>query len=148
MTCMSTALATPIKTTVSANFNHHRAVQQGPGVLRLQPVRTCALLWTGLRLLVLAPLIYFALRHFSTERQLQLWGALLPVLGGLPLIDPDEGRYAEIPREMLEQAMPRLRDMLAGQGIQLGQTQVLKPVQVHHPARVRRQLRHQGRAFR
>ncbi|WP_378007018.1 flagellar hook-length control protein FliK [Aeromonas jandaei] len=27
-------------------------------------------------------------------------------------------------REMLEQAMPRLRDMLAGQGIQLGQTQV------------------------
>ena len=24
-------------------------------------------------------------------------------LGGLPLIDPDEGRYAEIPREMLEQ---------------------------------------------
>ena len=23
-------------------------------------------------------------------------------LGGLPLIDPDEGRYAEIPREMLE----------------------------------------------
>ena len=27
-------------------------------------------------------------------------------------------------REMLEQAMPRLREMLAGQGIQLGQTQV------------------------
>jgi flagellar hook-length control protein FliK len=27
-------------------------------------------------------------------------------------------------REMLEQAMPRLRDMLAGQGIQLGQTLV------------------------
>jgi len=23
-------------------------------------------------------------------------------LGGLPLIDPDEGRYAEIPREMLQ----------------------------------------------
>jgi len=27
----------------------------------------------------------------------------LQFLGGLPLIDPDEGRYAEIPREMLEQ---------------------------------------------
>ncbi|WP_139697663.1 flagellar hook-length control protein FliK, partial [Aeromonas salmonicida] len=27
-------------------------------------------------------------------------------------------------REMLEQSMPRLREMLAGQGIQLGQTQV------------------------
>lgn len=83
---MSTAPASPIKTTVSANFNHHRAVRQGPGVLLLQPVRNRALLWTGLRLLVLSPLIYFALRHFSTDRQLQLWGALLPVMGGLPLI--------------------------------------------------------------
>ncbi|MFM5034611.1 flagellar hook-length control protein FliK [Aeromonas media] len=32
-------------------------------------------------------------------------------------------------REMLEQAMPRLRDMLAGQGIQLGQTQVQQQAQ-------------------
>ncbi|WP_336290798.1 flagellar hook-length control protein FliK [Aeromonas dhakensis] len=32
-------------------------------------------------------------------------------------------------REMLEQAMPRLRDMLAGQGIQLGQTQVQQQLQ-------------------
>ena len=28
----------------------------------------------------------------------------LQFLGGIPLIDPDEGRYAEIPREMLERA--------------------------------------------
>ena len=32
-------------------------------------------------------------------------------------------------REMLEQAMPRLRDMLAGQGIQLGQTVVQQQAQ-------------------
>lgn len=32
-------------------------------------------------------------------------------------------------REMLEQAMPRLRDMMAGQGIQLGQTQVQQQAQ-------------------
>ncbi|RKJ87830.1 flagellar hook-length control protein FliK [Aeromonas veronii] len=35
-------------------------------------------------------------------------------------------------REMLEQAMPRLRDMLAGQGIQLGQTQVQQQSQQQH----------------
>lgn len=37
-------------------------------------------------------------------------------------------------REMLEQAMPRLRDMLAGQGIQLGQTQVQQQQQSQQQA--------------
>jgi 4-amino-4-deoxy-L-arabinose transferase-like glycosyltransferase len=38
--------------------------------------------------------------------------ALFQALGMLPLIDPDEGRYAEVPREMLE-----LRDFIRSEVI-------------------------------
>ncbi|WP_434663439.1 flagellar hook-length control protein FliK [Aeromonas sp. NJAU223] len=46
-------------------------------------------------------------------------------------------------REMLEQAMPRLRDMLAGQGIQLGQTQVQQQPQSQQQAQQHSQLAQQ-----
>lgn len=81
---MNTPSRIAVPANFSSNYNAHRVVQREPGVLVLEP--DFALLYVGLRILLLSPLIYFLVRHYSSDHQLLVWGTAMPFLGGVPLI--------------------------------------------------------------
>lgn len=73
-----------VKTSSSSSYNAHRLTRQGSGVLVLEP--DFSLLMTGLGILLLSPVIYFLVRHYSGNHQLLVWGTAAPWLAGVPLI--------------------------------------------------------------
>jgi hypothetical protein len=81
---MRTANPIAVDTKWSSNYNAHRVVRQGSGVLVLEP--DFSLLFTGLGILLLSPALYFLTHHFSSDHQLLVWGTAAPWLAGVPLI--------------------------------------------------------------
>src|SRR5271170_5957723 len=81
---MATRSPIAVNTNGSASYNAHRVVRQGSGVLVLEP--DFSLLRTGLGILLLSPVIYFLVRHYSNDHQLLVWGTAAPWLAGVPLI--------------------------------------------------------------
>ncbi len=81
---MRTPSPNAVPVNYSSSYNAHRVVRQGPGVLILEP--NFSLLFTGLGILLLSPIIYFVILHYSNDHQLLLWGAAAPRLAGVPLI--------------------------------------------------------------
>jgi len=81
---MATRSLIAVNTSISTSNNAHRVVRQGSGVLVLEP--DFSLLITGLGILLLSPVIYFLVRHYSSDHQLLVWGTAAPWLAGVPLI--------------------------------------------------------------
>ncbi len=81
---MRTPSPNAVPVNYSSSYNAHRVVRRGPGVLILEP--DFSLLFTGLGILLLSPIIYFVILHYSNDHQLLLWGAAAPCLAGVPLI--------------------------------------------------------------
>ncbi len=81
---MRTASPIAVDAKFSSSNNAHRVVRQGSGVLVLEP--DFSLLFAGLGILLLSPVFYFLIRHFSSDHQLLVWGTVAPCLAGVPLI--------------------------------------------------------------
>jgi hypothetical protein len=73
-----------VPTKCSSSYNAHRVIRTGPGMLILEP--DYSLLIKGLGILLLSPVIYLLVRHFSGDHQLLVWGTAAPWLAGAPLI--------------------------------------------------------------
>jgi hypothetical protein len=81
---MRTANPIAVDTKWSSSYNAHRVVRQGSGVLVVEP--DFSLLRNGFGILLLSPVIYFLVRHYSSDHQLLVWGTAAPWLAGVPLI--------------------------------------------------------------
>lgn len=85
-TRMEVIHASPVPTKFTSNVSHHRVFRAGPSVLILRPAKIPSMLWTGICLAPLSPIIYCVLPHFYPDRQLLTWGSLAPLFASIPLI--------------------------------------------------------------